>query len=447
MWERRKRWALTASMLGAFALLWPGTGRADDLEELKALVTEQSGQIRELQDQVRKLGDEAETPVSRGLVNTIDQRIIDFENQPTSKLFLSGYGAAGYTNPRGRDSTFGMLFTPIFHYQLSDRLHLTGEVEFDLRGDESEVEVEYAQIDFLVNDYLTVTAGKFLLPFNAFSERIHPPWINKLPSLPPIYGGHGGGGGIIPVLSDTGVQLRGGLRLPPWFAGGEEPRINYAFYVTNGPRIEPESEFDERFEELAEFLEDDGAILSADDLIESLDIEHHGEGTEIEFGETFRDNNNNKALGGRFGFLPIPRLELGGSFMSGSFDDSGDLDFGLFGFDASYKIGPFDFRAEYINLQFDRESGGTERLDGFYAQGALKLRDALAHFDLLGGTFLDQTELVLRYGQVDNGLDYGEWAPGIIYWIRPSVPLKLAYSFRTGDRDDDVLLLQLAFGF
>jgi hypothetical protein len=31
-------------------------------------------------------------------------------------------------------------------------LHLTGEVEFDLRGNESEV--EYAQIDFLVTDYL-----------------------------------------------------------------------------------------------------------------------------------------------------------------------------------------------------------------------------------------------------------------------------------------------------
>ena len=54
---------------------------------------------------------------------------------------------------------------------------------------------------------------------------------------------------------------------------------------------------------------------------------------------------------------------------------------------------------------------------------------------------------MLRYGQVDNGLDYSELTPGLVYWIRPSVPLKLAYSFRSGDRDDDVLQLQLAFGF
>ena len=418
---------------------------ADDLAELEALVSEQSEHLRALQDQVRKLEDEAEAPVTRQVVDTIDQRIIDFENHPSSKLFISGYGAAAYTDPDVGDGTFGMLFVPIFHYKLSERLHLTGEVEFDLRGDESEVEVEYAQIDFLVNDYLTITGGKFLLPFNAFSERIHPAWINKLPSLPPIYGSHGSGGGIVPILSDTGVQFRGGLRLP-WLLGEQEPRLNYAFYVTNGPRIEPESEFDERFEGLAEFLEDDGVIASADDLLEALEIGHEG-GTEIEFGETFSDNNSNKALGGRLGFLPLPSLELGVSFMRGRFDDAGDLDFRMFGFDAGYKVGPFDLRGEYINLEFDRESGGTERLDGFYAQGALKLRDALAHFDLPGGTFLDRAELVLRYGQVDNGLDYREWTPGIVYWIRPSVPLKLAYSFRSGDRDDDELQLQLAFGF
>jgi len=431
-------------LVGALALLWPGLGRAADLSELEALVRGQSAQIEALQDQVRKLEDEAEAPVPRQIVETIDQRIIDFENHPSSKLFISGYGAAGYTDPDNGDGSFGMLFVPIFHYQLSDRLHLTGEIEFDLRGDELEIEVEYAQIDFLVNDYLTITAGKFLLPFNAFSERTHPSWINKLPSVPPIYGSHGSGGGIIPVLSDTGVQFRGGLRLP-WLLGEEEPRINYALYLVNGPRIEPESEFDERFEDLAEFWDDEG-VIDADELLDALGIEDH-HGTEIEFGENFLDNNGNKAVGGRLGILPIYSLEIGGSFMVGIFDDADDLDFRMFGFDLDYKVGPFDLRGEYINLRFDRELGGRELLEGFYAQGALRLRDALAHFDLSGGTFLDKIELVLRYGRVDNGLDYGEWTPGIVYRIRPSVPLKLAYSFRTGDRNDDVFQLQLAFGF
>lgn len=390
----------------------------------------------------------AEAPVSKQVVETIDQRIIAFEDSPSSKLHITGYGAGGYTDPEGGNGTFGMLFVPIFHYQLSDRLHLTGEVEFDLRGSEAGVEVEYAQIDFLVNDYLTVTGGKFLLPFNAFSERFHPAWINKLPSLPPIYGSHGSGGGIVPILSDLGLQFRGGFRLPkiPKILGDQAPRFNYALYVVNGPRIEPEAEADERFEGLAEFLEDDGVIASAEDLLEALEI-GHGEGTEVEFGENFSDNNKNKALGARLGLLPIPRLEVGGSFMWGRFDEANDLDVRMYGFDGSYKIGPFDLLAEYIKLEFDRESGGTEKIDGFYTQGALGLRDALAIVDMPAGTILDQTELVLRYGRVDSELDYGEITPGIVYRIRPSVPLKLAYSFRTGDRKDDELRLQLAFGF
>ncbi len=184
-------------IVGICSLVWPGTSWGDDITELRALVAEQtelvkqqsaivkdqSEQIRSLQDQVRELRDEAPSQI----VDTIDQRIVDFENYPSSKLTISGYGTTGYASTDKGDNTFGMLFVPIFHYQLSERLHLTGEVEFDLRGDDLDVEVEYAQIDFLMNDYLTITAGKFLLPFNAFSERFHPAWINELPSLPPIY--------------------------------------------------------------------------------------------------------------------------------------------------------------------------------------------------------------------------------------------------------------------
>lgn len=432
-------------MTAILTLLWPAAGEADDLAALEALVREQSAQIRTLQDQVRRLEDEADAPVSRQVVDTIDQRIIDFENHPSSKLLISGYGSAEYRDTEEGDGSFGALFVPIFHYQLSERLHLTGEVEFDMRREDFEAEVEYAQIDFLVNDYLTVTGGKFLLPFNTFSQRTHPTWINKLPSLPPIYGAHGSGGGIIPVLSDTGINLSGGARLP-LLLGDEASRINYALYVTNGPRIEHEDELDERFEDLAEFLEDAGSIASADTLLDSLEIGHE-EGTEIEWGETFSDNNSNKALGGRLGFLPVPSLEVGGSFVTGRFDDDDDLDFDMFGFDASYKVGPFDFRGEYIQLEFDEEEGGSERQDGFYVQGAMKLRDALSRFEVARGTFLDQTELVLRYGQVNDGSDYEEWTPGIVYWIRPSVPLKLAYAFRSGDVDFDELMLQLAFGF
>lgn len=438
----RPEWGILLALGGC---LVAGPVWGDGLAELRALVEQQSREIRTLRDEVRKLKDESRDGIPPEVVRTIDQRIIDFENHPTSKLLVSGYGAAGYVDSDDADGSFGMLFVPIFHYQLSERLHLTGELEFDLRGEESEVGVEYAQIDFLVNDHLTVSAGKFLLPFNAFGPRIHPSWINKLPSLPPIYGRHGARGGIIPVLSDTGINLSGGARLP-LLLGDWEPHVNYALYLVNGPRMEVEPELDERFAELAGFLEGEGVVRSADDLLEALEI-GHGEGTEIEFGETLRDNNGNKTVGGRIGLLPLRRLEVGGSFLRGAFDRDGDLDFRLLGFDGSYKVGPFDLRAEYIRLVYDLAGGGRERIDGYYAQGALKLRETLAHFGLRSGTFLDQLELVLRYGKVNNRGDDREWTPGVVYWIRPSVPLKLAYAFRSGARQDDELQLQLAFGF
>jgi hypothetical protein len=415
---------------------------------MQTMLSEQARQIRTLQDEVRKLDDERAASGSGGelTMNDVDERIQAFETHPTSQLFISGYGASTYFHPEGGDGWFNMLVVPIFHYKLGDRLHMNTELELDMRGHETEVAVEYAQIDVLLNDYVTLTAGKFLMPFNTFSERTHPTWINKLPSMPPIYGSHEMGGGIVPVLSDTGVQLRGGLRLP-WSIGERGSRINYALYMTNGPRLEPESESDHFAEELGEFLESEGAIAEAHELQEALGIEEH-HGTELEFGENLSDNNNNKAVGGRFGFLPIPSLELGASWMSGRFDDAEDLDFRMHGMDFLYTRGPWDFRGEFLNLSHDNEAGGTERTHGFYVQAAVRLRDFASRLGQNG--IFDQLELVLRYGELDDVTKLRQTTFGVNYWITPSVPLKIAYTRNDEDRnevDNDRFEIQLALGF
>jgi hypothetical protein len=436
------------AIAATLTILLPITARADELADMQTMLSEQARQIRALQDEVRKLHDEraASGPGGELTMNDVDERIQAFETHPTSQLFISGYGAAGYIHPEGEDGWSNMLVVPIFHYKLGDRLHMNAEVELDMRGHETTVGIEYAQIDFLLNDYVTLTAGKFLMPFNTFSERTHPSWINKLPSMPPIYGSHESGGGVVPVLSDTGVQLRGGFRLP-WSIDERGSRINYALYVTNGPRMEPESEEDHRFEELAEFLESEGAIPDAHDLLDAVGIEDH-HGTELEFGENLSDNNNNKAVGGRLGFLPIPSLELGGSWMSGRFDDAEDLDFRMHGMDFLYTRGPWDFRGEFLNLSHDNEGGGTTRTHGFYVQAAVRLRDFASRLGQNG--ILDQTELVLRYGELDDVTKLRQTTFGINYWITPSAPLKIAYTRNDEDRnevDNDRFEIQLALGF
>lgn len=82
-------------------------------------------------------------------------------------------------------------------------------------------EVEYAQIDFIANPYMTIAVGRFLTPFGIFNERLYPIWIRNLQSDPlilPI--------GIGPSNASTGGMIRGG------FKANAQLNINYAVYFS-----------------------------------------------------------------------------------------------------------------------------------------------------------------------------------------------------------------------
>jgi hypothetical protein len=91
-----------------------------------------------------------------------------------------------------------------------------------------EKEVEYAQLDFIANPYVTVTIGRFLTPFGVFNERLYPVWIRNLQSDPlilPI--------GIGPSNASTGAMVRGGFKAHPQF------NVNYAVYFSALSTIHP----------------------------------------------------------------------------------------------------------------------------------------------------------------------------------------------------------------
>jgi hypothetical protein len=75
--------------------------------------------------------------------------------------------------------------------------------------------VEYAQLDWLANTHATVVAGKYLLPFGLFNERLDPIWIRNLQDQPLTANvgtettGGGDGGmlrGVIAQTKDVSVQ-------------------------------------------------------------------------------------------------------------------------------------------------------------------------------------------------------------------------------------------------
>jgi hypothetical protein len=282
-----------------------------------------------------------------------------------------------------------------------------GEPEF-----ETETGLEYAHMVWAPRDEVMVGAGKFLLPFGQFTGRLHPAWINKLPDKPLMFS-HSG---FIPE-SDVGMDVRGA------FPVMDRSTVNYAFYLTNGPQLNTMT----------------GATATG----------------------TPSDNNYNKALGGRVGFLPIPSLEVGVSFMTGkagfsTATASGNPDILLLGADVAFTRafdeikGTINARAEWAMSDVDSNaaviSGVDNKRDGWYVQ--LSYRPDKVQ------SLLKNIEWVVRYDMlslpVSLNADRSRLTFGADYWIGSSTVVKLAYQL--DDRDNssaetDAFLFQVGMGF
>ncbi len=151
------------------------------------------------------------------------------------------------------------IFAPVVlapigdHWLIESRGEFSGE--FDPRNGrlagQLDKELDYAQIDYIGNRYVTVTAGRFLTPFGIYNERLYPIWIRKIETLPLIF--------PIGTGSSDGFMLRGGFAVSP------QVSLNYATYFS---------------------VMSNTAVLDSDRL-----------------------------TGGRIGlFLPGPRVEVGASF-------------------------------------------------------------------------------------------------------------------------------------
>ncbi|NIT13596.1 MAG: porin [Candidatus Dadabacteria bacterium] len=319
-----------------------------------------------------------------------------------SKVHLAGYASVGFVNDDPENDRFNQVaFSPIFHYQYKNLILLEAELEIEIEDDDTEVALEYMTVDWLMNDYMALVAGKFLSPIGQFRQNLHPSWINKLPSAPSGFGHEQAA-----PIADVGVQLRGGV---PIFRGYG----NYAVFVTNGPELD----------------EDGGEIHAV-----------HAEGS------TSNDDDN-FLFGGRIGIIPIPKLEIGASAAFGdvALEDEDDRDYEVYGFDASWKWRDLEVRGEYVKQEVGSlaTSVAPEEQDweAWYAQASHRV---------LSTNF----EAVVRYSDYTSthaSVEQEQWALGLNYLFAPNAIAKFSYEFNDGadgePTNDDLVFLQFAYGF
>ena len=437
---------LQSLVLASMLMLYPALGRAETdggqattdsaravpVAEVERIMAEQERRIEQLESTLRGVQerldngetgsarvrsdatgdrDGSETTVDRDYV---DERIEDFENSPTSRFLISGYGTVGLVDDG--ITAFGVSFNPGFHFRMTDKLHLNAELEMEFEADkkrkqEFEIDLEFAQFDYLATDWLVISGGRFLTPFNTFGTRLHPTWINKLSSAPPIYGGHGhGSGGFIPVMKTIGAMVSGGKAL--W---SDDAKINYALFVGNGPTSE------------------DG-VDDPTDEDELLDLE---------FNNT-PDLEDGVMVGGRLGFLPIRNLELGVSYAT---SDPDDVRFHLIGVDAWYNYEGLELRGEFAYLERD-EGSVDANVQGYWLQAAYRLNRIFPERNGLHG-IANRLEPVVRFGQVSKFSEKNrdQLVIGLNYWLFESAPLKVSYEFNNGAVADNRVLVNFAYGF
>jgi hypothetical protein len=117
---------------------------------------------------------------------------------------------------------------PVLLVPLGDRWLIESRAEFEGEfqrppdggpyGGPVDKHLDYAQIDYIANSYVTVTVGRFLTPFGIFNERLYPVWIRSLQPDPLIL--------PINTAPSDGAMFRGG------FPVSSKANLNYAAYVS-----------------------------------------------------------------------------------------------------------------------------------------------------------------------------------------------------------------------
>ncbi len=340
--------------------------------------------------------------------------------RPSHGFVVSGHATAGWLEGDFVPNGFFASLHPVLLFRMSDQVFAEAQLAFSLADGDTDTGLGYAAAHYLAHDYVVLSAGKFLVPFGVFSERLHPSWINRFASPPPVYAPQGGIRGLaplLPVLADVGVMAKVAAPL-----GGVGRSVTLAGYLSNGPQV-------------------DGTPGP-------------GGRPAFDFGGASGDGNDSKMVGGRAGLVLAPDFEVDVSALYARWGrglaTGRGLAFRGYNAAAQYRKRHLEVRTEWLWLRTDVERGA--------GSGA-----RVATVDQVGGYGqvayrTGAWEPVLRFGLVDQDTDamndrLTQYGAGLNYWLTSSSALKAAFEINRdrydGGRDlaNNRLLVTWALGF
>jgi len=311
-------------------------------------------------------------------------------------------------------------FAPIFLFRGGDRILFEAGFDFILQnnapagsGYTTTVNLSFATLDYLINDYVTFLGGNMLLPLGTYSER-SAGWLNKFPDAPlprAVLPGNG-----------VGVQLRGAIPI-----GDRGASVTYSTFVDNGV-----------------------SSVNGTGNADQLDL---GGNVGLTSDGRFANLHGGAGWGGRVAafwpWKPGYDLEVGVSGMSSPWDDASRRRYSALVADWALHFSPYvEVKGEYMNTWVGTDDAGTITPRGWWIQAGYKFAGLK-----LDVPYLDKLELVGRYDTVNDGLGSRtkRGTVGGVYYVTNTLWLEADYEFTRNHGPnplpDDSLLFQISYGF
>jgi hypothetical protein len=455
MTMKSHRWMI--GLMAASGALWlalPPRATAEvsdaDFNALKEAVLKLSEQVQSLQqtniiqrqthekdvEQLQQL--QVKLAETQQIATNAEQKSIEAaQTQPLSRqpideatvnhnFMILGDAEFQYVKASGQHGAFALAdFAPIFLYRGGDNILFEAGFDTTLQngqnddgshdsGSTTSFDLSFAQLDYVMNNYMTFCAGDLLLPLGTYSVR-SAGWLNKFPDDPLAVS-------LIPG-SGVGAMVQGGIPI-----GDAGKLLNYQVYGVNGPS---------------------SSATNADPS--ALDL---GGNVGLKNDNTVANLHGGPTGGGRLGlfmpFKPHYDLEFGVSGQSGEWDDAGQHLYTAGVFDAALHLGAsFEAKGEYILTRYGSDSGQISQ-QGWWAQAGYKL--AGLNLELPA---INNIELMGRYDSLHNAYNGDgfyhtrRYTAGFIYYFTNTLLFEGDYEFvHSNDPSQaDQLILQLSYGF